>query len=94
MKTLGLLLSILIIAGCAARIDVPMVENSSAAPDRVNAVNMRVGIVLPDENMVKSKVTGSVTETIPAGKHLRNMEKKLFPKCLFICRGCFRRKFS
>ncbi len=79
MKALGLILSIFIIAGCAARIDVPMVESSSAVPDRVNAVNMRVGIVLPDENMVKSKVTGSTTETMPAGKHLRNMEKKYFP---------------
>jgi hypothetical protein len=81
MKTLRyfLILSILILSGCASVIDVPMVENAGSVPDRVNAVNMRVGIVLHDDNLVKSYVIGSATENIPAGKHLRIMEKKYFP---------------
>lgn len=74
-----LILSMLIMVGCASRIDIPMVENTTVIPDRVNMVNMRVGIVLPDENLVKSYVIGSATENIPAGKHLRIMEKKYFP---------------
>ncbi|MGE4267935.1 MAG: caspase family protein [Deferribacterales bacterium] len=81
MKTLRyfFILSMVMLSGCASVIDVPMVENAGSVPDRVNTVNMRVGIVLPDENLVKSYVIGSATENIPSGKHLRIMEKKYFP---------------
>ncbi|WP_277656641.1 caspase family protein [Seleniivibrio woodruffii] len=65
--------------GCATRSDIPMVENAAVSPDRVAAVNLRAGIVLPDENMVKTKVSGSYTETIPAGKQIRSMAKKYYP---------------
>jgi len=65
--------------GCATRSEIPMIENTGASPERIAAVNLRAGIVLPDENMVKTKVIGSSTETIPAGKQIRSMAKKYYP---------------
>ncbi|MBW2569072.1 MAG: caspase family protein [Deltaproteobacteria bacterium] len=78
----SLALSFLLMTGCAFVHNIPAVD-VSVTPPYGNKIPIKVAVVLPDANFVLTKTRGlgggSLTETIPAGKLVRNISHSVFP---------------
>ena len=71
-------LSFLLTAGCAVVHTIPAIDVSTTPP-LGDKIPLKVAVVLPDANSVFTKTRGSLTETVPAGKLVRDISYKVFP---------------
>ncbi|MBU4208379.1 MAG: hypothetical protein KKD12_01630, partial [Proteobacteria bacterium] len=81
----SLALSFLLISGCAFVHNIPAVD-VSATPPFGDKIPLKVAVVLPDANFVLTNTKGlgglgggSLTETVPAGKLVRDLSQGVFP---------------
>ena len=81
----SLALSFLLMTGCAIVQTIPAVD-VSATPPFGDKIPLKVAVVLPDANFVLSNTRGfgglgggSLTETIPVGKLVRDLSHSVFP---------------
>ncbi len=80
-----LALSFLLMTGCAFVHNIPAVD-VSVTPPLGDKIPIKVAVVLPDANFVLTNTRGlgglgggSLTETVPAGKLVRNLSRGVFP---------------
>ncbi len=80
-----LALSFLLMTGCAFVHNIPVVD-VSVTPPLGDKIPIKVAVVLPDANFVLTNTRGlgglgggSLTETVPAGKLVRDLSRGVFP---------------